>query len=177
MSIQQADLNFGFTDFILLIWRDLFSLFPVYAGVILDIGLLLVLAATVPRVCGGDPCASTQLISRSNCSPCMRGWFLRCHFGEVCTILFPVYAGVILKMPQPRAGNTPIPRVCGGDPTCCIQTFARSHCSPCMQGWSQSRWSVWYQSTLFPVYAGVIPGEQAWYYKNIAIPRVYGGDP
>ena len=35
--------------------RDLFSLFPAYAGVILARTYMFVLLASFPRICGGDP--------------------------------------------------------------------------------------------------------------------------
>ena len=59
--------------------RDLFSLFPAYAGVIPGRTLCACLAHAFPRIRGGDPCfVQTQ---------------------NIINALFPAYAGVILTMP------------------------------------------------------------------------------
>ena len=39
----------------MLIYRDLFSVFPAYAGVIPSTGIDSIEADRIPRVCGGDP--------------------------------------------------------------------------------------------------------------------------
>ena len=55
--------------------RDLFSLFPAYAGVILVINAVVGLGAAFPRICGGDPSYKDSSIHTY--------------------LLFPAYAGVI----------------------------------------------------------------------------------
>ena len=56
--------------------RDLFSLFPAYAGVILPINVNQVIQTTFPRIRGGDP-----LMGQND---------------STFWALFPAYAGVIL---------------------------------------------------------------------------------
>ena len=53
--------------------RDLFSLFPAYAGVILDIDGDGVYQISFPRICGGDPKTKTASKWGVNFSPHMRG--------------------------------------------------------------------------------------------------------
>ena len=53
--------------------RDLFSLFPAYAGVIPWIRLLSTLPFAFPRICGGDPYDLTLGNYVHNFSPHMRG--------------------------------------------------------------------------------------------------------
>ena len=57
--------------------RDLFSLFPAYAGVILSIKDVKQAIETFPRIRGGDPYSAVPTLSQE--------W------------LFPAYAGVILR--------------------------------------------------------------------------------
>ena len=53
--------------------RDLFSLFPAYAGVIPGLPNILHVMETFPRICGGDPCGKIAATSRMSFSPHMRG--------------------------------------------------------------------------------------------------------
>ena len=55
------------------IYKGSFSVFPVYAGVILVVVLDVPDGSCVPRVCGGDPHSSRHLDGLFECSPCMRG--------------------------------------------------------------------------------------------------------
>ena len=48
-------------------------MFPVYAGVILGMIVMIMLMTSVPRVCGGDPDVLVATIDPCLCSPCMRG--------------------------------------------------------------------------------------------------------
>ena len=53
--------------------RDLFSLFPAYAGVILSHQFLCDFWFTFPRICGGDPYTDDETKGMDNFSPHMRG--------------------------------------------------------------------------------------------------------
>ena len=53
--------------------RDLFSLFPAYAGVILRTGRKRGDKNAFPRICGGDPSTFYNLIGSDIFSPHMRG--------------------------------------------------------------------------------------------------------
>ncbi len=53
--------------------RDLFSLFPAYAGVILVTAFLVLLDATFPRIRGGDPVKGVFDDSIQHFSPHTRG--------------------------------------------------------------------------------------------------------
>ena len=53
--------------------RDLFSLFPAYAGVIPCKFLISATNATFPRICGGDPMITGEMRSTYAFSPHMRG--------------------------------------------------------------------------------------------------------
>ena len=76
--------------------RDLFSLFPAYAGVILEISAIFTPPFSFPRIRGGDP---TRL-------------------GTHCPLpgLFPAYAGVIPIVLSFLLEPNPFPRIRGGDP-------------------------------------------------------------
>ena len=94
--------------------RDLFSLFPAYAGVIPFHGLSTFLSTPFPRIRGGDP--------RHGC----RSYQAAC--------LFPAYAGVI----PPRLGRSvqdrPFPRIRGGDPVLVSPTTGLVLFSPHTRG-------------------------------------------
>ena len=53
--------------------RDLFSLFPAYAGVILDDFLMLAGGIAFPRIRGGDPIMNMLSNMAANFSPHTRG--------------------------------------------------------------------------------------------------------
>ncbi len=53
--------------------RDLFSLFPAYAGVIPTHGARQPVIGTFPRICGGDPYTDDETKGMDNFSPHMRG--------------------------------------------------------------------------------------------------------
>ena len=53
--------------------RDLFSLFPACAGVILCSRYRLPPRATFPRMCGGDPHIENSVAMNFNFSPHVRG--------------------------------------------------------------------------------------------------------
>ena len=53
--------------------RDLFSLFPAYAGVIPRKGYLKTARTAFPRICGGDPYGQPYFVKADNFSPHMRG--------------------------------------------------------------------------------------------------------
>ena len=76
--------------------RDLFSLFPAYAGVILSGENLKLEASAFPRIRGGDPQNTTA--------------------PTLVEVLFPAYAGVIPGHPSGRQLQRPFPRIRGGDP-------------------------------------------------------------
>ncbi len=61
-------MKFGSTEI-----RDLFSLFPACAGVILNINLGVDMNNTVPRMRGGDPLIEQTKIYADGCSPHARG--------------------------------------------------------------------------------------------------------
>ena len=77
--------------------RDLFSLFPAYAGVILRRSSVFSTTKTFPRIRGGDPIMQKD-----------KDTFIG---------LFPACAGVILLIPGKSNGDLAFPRMCGGDPS------------------------------------------------------------
>ncbi len=76
--------------------RDLFSLFPAYAGVILREKGGGIMAYPFPRIRGGDP--------------------RRPPGRRKAQGLFPAYAGVIPLRLLPLSLPAPFPRIRGGDP-------------------------------------------------------------
>ena len=57
------------------IYKGSFSVFPVYAGVILKKANKSIKTISVPRVCGGDPMIVIPQLVNFRCSPCMRGYY------------------------------------------------------------------------------------------------------
>ena len=108
--------------------------FPVYAGVILNGKGSKDWWHRVPRVCGGDPNATSNGIILTECSPCMRGWSCCQRRACLSDTVFPVYAGVILQKNCRREKEESVPRVCGGDPWILKIWPQTSRCSPCMRG-------------------------------------------
>ena len=53
--------------------RDLFSLFPAHAGVILIMDSEPFVKSTFPRTCGGDPAETDRAVRAGHFSPHMRG--------------------------------------------------------------------------------------------------------
>ena len=94
--------------------RDLFSLFPAYAGVIPGQVMSLKRYRAFPRIRGGDPVMS-QL------------WALVFK-------LFPAYAGVIPTATPLSLCCTPFPRIRGGDPGLPTNTYIGADFSPHMRG-------------------------------------------
>ena len=76
--------------------RDLFSLFPAYAGVIPGNYGQKRKPGAFPRIRGGDPTGMVIEAVRKE--------------------LFPAYAGVILLLPLLRCFLLAFPRIRGGDP-------------------------------------------------------------
>ena len=76
--------------------RDLFSLFPAYAGVIPFFRPLPSRYTSFPRIRGGDPHSYQQGLEK--------------------VLLFPAYAGVILYCKARTKKRATFPRIRGGDP-------------------------------------------------------------
>ena len=72
-------------------------------------------------------------------------------------VLFPAYAGVILRNAGRREGKVAFPRIRGGDPRHLLCSG-----SP---------------DLLFPAYAGVIPNDVKAGTISLPFPRIRGGDP
>ena len=94
--------------------RDLFSLFPAYAGVIPKAICMYVAQTAFPRIRGGDPFNSTEAMKNRE--------------------LFPAYAGVILDDFLMLAGGIAFPRIRGGDPSCLHSAKNRASFSPHTRG-------------------------------------------
>lgn len=126
------------------VWRDFFSLFPTYVGVIRNGNARFSVSDSVPHVCGGDPVRVNVVVLISGCSPRMWGWSLLrhahwvrhflfpTHVGVILRwlwrlffhkLLFPTSVGVILKLVEPEACVVAVPHVCGSDP--CITCYHR----------------------------------------------------
>ena len=94
--------------------RDLFSLFPAYAGVIPGFPQNVAQRISFPRICGGDPIfVLLPVLPR---------------------VLFPAYAGVILIVPTSLANCWTFPRICGGDPVDNPAINSSTDFSPHMRG-------------------------------------------
>ena len=76
--------------------RDLFSLFPAYAGVIPPGAPAPGRGGAFPRIRGGDPMTAFDK--------------------KINQILFPAYAGVIPRQQHPARALHTFPRIRGGDP-------------------------------------------------------------
>ena len=94
--------------------RDLFSLFPAYAGVIPSSMAYRSVSNSFPRICGGDP-------------------QLRQAF-QVQKYLFPAYAGVILYDYGNNTAQIAFPRIRGGDPCGRARAAPNGYFSPHMRG-------------------------------------------
>ena len=94
--------------------RDLFSLFPAYAGVILLQAQSSLLRIPFPRIRGGDPQVMQYL----------KGAYQ----------LFPAYAGVIPQGKYGTVGYISFPRIRGGDPSCSTELQQSSVFSPHTRG-------------------------------------------
>ena len=94
--------------------RDLFSLFPAHAGVILASWTVCRVSMSFPRTCGGDP--------PNVC----------CHSPHM--VLFPAHAGVILGETGAMSVTPTFPRTCGGDPQAERGSIETRRFSPHMRG-------------------------------------------
>ena len=94
--------------------RDLFSLFPAYAGVIPLGEFIHVLRPPFPRIRGGDPAESLEELRDM--------------------MLFPAYAGVIPAPGWPLHPAASFPRIRGGDPRCARIGRGGSDFSPHTRG-------------------------------------------
>ena len=94
--------------------RDLFSLFPAYAGVILLSLLWLYASSSFPRIRGGDPGLTPVKLAE--------------------ILLFPAYAGVILEKAESNELKATFPRIRGGDPAHFFVKFLTFLFSPHTRG-------------------------------------------
>ena len=94
--------------------RDLFSLFPAYAGVILRRAKFQRDFNPFPRIRGGDPAV--------------------CVSGSRTRLLFPAYAGVILCQWRRSLKLGAFPRIRGGDPCCVVISVVPEIFSPHTRG-------------------------------------------
>ena len=94
--------------------RDLFSLFPAYAGVILLVGVGISCFHAFPRIRGGDPLVVAAL--------------------SMGFSLFPAYAGVILHLIVVKFNRNTFPRIRGGDPRVTKWNMPKSDFSPHTRG-------------------------------------------
>lgn len=94
--------------------RDLFSLFPAYAGVIPLTYDNEHVPWSFPRIRGGDPVHLTLRHQKKQ--------------------LFPAYAGVILCAPTAQQNMATFPRIRGGDPSTHDYRTREMHFSPHTRG-------------------------------------------
>ena len=94
--------------------RNLFSLFPAYAGVILSSTAYQRGVKAFPRIRGGDPFYYEQAWTRP--------------------MLFPAYAGVILHAANTFVYWFSFPRIRGGDPHSAIGWTTSRNFSPHTRG-------------------------------------------
>ena len=94
--------------------RDLFSLFPAYAGVILSTKSPFCRRPSFPRIRGGDPWTKSPKL--------------------VSAVLFPASAGVILLKDAAHGHWASFPRIRGGDPDHAGQFFTPYAFSPHTRG-------------------------------------------
>ena len=94
--------------------RDLFSLFPAHAGVILCDVVALVIFGTFPRTRGGDPIWAVE--------------------DTTLILLFPAHAGVIPFPIRFVKGHLSFPRTRGGDPKANVTTARIKIFSPHTRG-------------------------------------------
>ena len=94
--------------------RDLFSLFPAHAGVILYNEWFRDENLAFPRTCGGDPMCA--------------------YIFQNVYKLFPAHAGVILYPDICVLDTFAFPRTCGGDPCRHTAVVVEASFSPHMRG-------------------------------------------
>ena len=107
----------------------------------------------------------------------MRGWSSHNNSPFLLTLVFPAYAGVILRFSYFSCKWISIPRVCGGDPDTERNKYIDDEYSPRMRGWSYIKQAGQMMKLVFPAYAGVILIQELILHFWISIPRVCGGDP
>ena len=110
-------------------------------------------------------------------SPCMWGWSSSCERHWRFSGVFPMYVGVILSCNISACCGSSIPHVCGGDPIRPNFSPKMALYSPCMWGWSSAVIVSWVSPHVFPMYVGVILGNNFHHVATMGIPHVCGGDP
>ena len=93
--------------------RDLFSLFPAYAGVIPVLCPGLIFFPAFPRIRGGDPMFNPKKVYSGRFSPHTRGGSLELWKKPRRELLFPAYAGVIPCPGQTSGTLSTFPRIRG----------------------------------------------------------------
>ena len=153
------------------------SLFPVYAGVLLDRLDSFSKEFPFPRIRGGAPALSSYLLGKSVFSPYTRG--CSCFFAAIPAhgSLFPVYAGVLLSRLESFSKELPFPRIRGGAPPMPEISISFFFFSPYTRGCSFSVTLPSSTILLFPVYAGVLLLIPSGASNCPAFPRIRGGAP
>ena len=110
--------------------------FSTYVEVILSLTFILILAACILHVCGGDPKYDAMYYNDLKYSPRMWRWShfvdYKCHFLSV----FSTYVEVILPNQKFVLDNDGILHVCGGDPPDIQADWKNIPYSPRMWRWS-----------------------------------------
>lgn len=79
--------------------RDLFSLFPAYAGVILNVNQVVQTSQTFPRIRGGDPIPDVYAMERGGFFPHTQGYTISKKSGAFKVPLFLKYTAKTYFIP------------------------------------------------------------------------------
>ena len=132
-------------------------LFPVYAGVLLNVSTLYQNHWTFPRIRGGAPRRKLCHFHKEHFSPYTRGCSFPCFYLRFHRDIFPVYAGFLLSLDKITSTSFTFPRIRGGAPDKFLPDYVIHIFSPYTRGCSHVSMIVDYNYCLFPVYAGVLP--------------------
>lgn len=157
------------------VWRDFFSLFPTYVGVIQNGTSYKTRQIAVPHVCGGDPFKKLAGGYSADCSPRVWGWSSPKRLLRVSKALFPTGVGVIPWSCIKGGTLISVPHECGGDPQISSARLACQYYSPRMWGWSLLCHAHWVRHLLFPTYVGVVLADRRTTFCTFSVPHECGG--
>ena len=155
----------------------LFPILPVFAGMVLTTEYINYKRINSPRIRGDGPPLAPRGTSASRFSPYSRGWSLRRNTSITNGSILPVFAGMVPLWPRAAPPQADSPRIRGDGPRKTRRTLTQQGFSPYSRGWSRTNRRHRKQTSILPVFAGMvrafIPWPRSWAYS----PRIRGDGP
>ena len=133
--------------------------------------------AYFPRIRGDGPRSLCHPIPHPQFSPYSRGWSLYLIPAAVSMFIFPVFAGMVPGPHSSATATKDFPRIRGDGPWAAVAFEDPKGFSPYSRGWSCRAYCSTSTEAIFPVFAGMVPHENAQNGADSDFPRIRGDGP